>query len=199
MHATKYLLPPRRLNWLGLLGVIITLSVVAVELLGNATLWIYSKDEAMTALLSGFARNSLSLSNTFSNSLVHSVYDYPSPLVSMLLIVLDFIPLLFSACISLLIGIFFLRFSVGEILNYRNARSLMAAGVLCIAFPAVYPIVETLEGLALSIDLPAGQGIFHFSIGFSSSAAYEIIKGVLLCTISSVIHDMLHANKGQVS
>ncbi|MFJ5240225.1 hypothetical protein ACIP86_26470 [Pseudomonas neuropathica] len=62
-------------------------------------------------------------------------------------------------------------------------------GILCIISPAAYPLVETLQGLALSIDLPPGERIFQFSIGLSSTSAYEIVKGVLLCLFSIIMRD----------
>lgn len=102
---------------------------------------------------------------------------------------LDFLPVVLSGYALWLTGLFFLRLSRGETWTDRNIRVLWRVGVLCIVSPATYPLVETLQGLALSIDLPPGDRIFQFSIGLSSASAYEIIKGVLLCIFSIIMRD----------
>ncbi|MDF3202850.1 hypothetical protein P3C29_29595 [Pseudomonas sp. 1912-s] len=186
-----------RLKWLGLIGVILAWSVIAVELSGTATLWIYNKREAVTALLWGFAQDSSYLTYALDEGGGRASQYSPTTPVTLLLVGLDFIPLLFSACILLRIGMFFLNFSIGEVLSERNKKNLWYAGVMYIVSPVVYPVVETLQGLALSIDLPAGQRILKFSFGFSSIVAFEIIEGVLLCLFSSIISDVLRCEDGE--
>ena len=103
--------------------------------------------------------------------------------------ILDFLPLLLSSFALYLTGVFFLRLSRGETWSDRNIRILWRVGMLWIVAPATFPMMETLQGLALSIDLPPGQRILQISAGFSSYAAYEVVKGILLCSFSIIMRD----------
>jgi len=151
-----------------------------VEIGGNAGLWIYSKDQVLGALLGVFAEHWPRLLEA----------DFkPSTLSFTLLVILDFLPLLLSSFALWLTGVFFMRLSRGETWSDRNIRILWRVGMLWIIAPATFPMMETLQGLALSIDLPPGERILQISAGFSSYAAYEVVKGILLCSFSIIMRD----------
>ncbi|MBK5513055.1 hypothetical protein JFT91_17255 [Pseudomonas sp. TH08] len=179
----------QRMHWVGLLAAILVWILGATEVGGSATLWISKTDEMLAALLYAFAENSPQLLDPFVEGALLNPDTWLSPLVTALIVFLDFLPVALSAYALWLTGLFFLRLSRGETWTERNIRLLWRVGVLCIISPAAYPLVETLQGLALSIDLPPGERIFQFSIGLSSSSAYEIVKGVLLCLFSIIMRD----------
>ncbi|MBK5374356.1 hypothetical protein JFT81_06870 [Pseudomonas sp. TH43] len=179
----------QRMHWVGLLAAILVWILGATEVGGSATLWISKTDEMLAALLYAFAENSPQLLDPFVEGALLNPDTWLSPLVTALIVFLDFLPVALSAYALWLTGLFFLRLSRGETWTERNIRLLWRVGVLCIISPAAYPLVETLQGLTLSIDLPPGERIFQFSIGLSSSSAYEIVKGVLLCLFSIIMRD----------
>ncbi|MBC2659351.1 hypothetical protein H7A76_28255 [Pseudomonas sp. MSSRFD41] len=169
-----------RLRRVGMLAAILAWVMGIVEIGGNAGLWIYSKDQVLGALLGVFAEHWPRLLEA----------DFkPSTLSFALLVILDFLPLLLSSFALWLTGVFFMRLSRGETWSDRNIRILWRVGMLWIIAPATFPMMETLQGLALSIDLPPGERILQISAGFSSYAAYEVVKGILLCSFSIIMRD----------
>lgn len=169
-----------RLRRVGMLAAILAWVMGIVEIGGNAGLWIYSKDQVLGALLGVFAEHGPRLLEA----------DFkPSTLSFALLVILDFLPLLLSSFALWLTGVFFMRLSRGETWSDRNIRILWRVGMLWIIAPATFPMMETLQGLALSIDLPPGERILQISAGFSSYAAYEVVKGILLCSFSIIMRD----------
>jgi ABC-type amino acid transport system permease subunit len=88
-----------------------------------------------------------------------------------------------------LTGLFFHRLSKGQTWTSSNIKLLWWVGLLCIGTPLLWPVTYTLQGLALAIDLPAGERSFNVSIGVSSQAVYEIMKGILLCAFSLLMRD----------
>ncbi|AZC15657.1 MULTISPECIES: hypothetical protein [Pseudomonas] len=169
-----------RLRRVGMLAAILAWVMGIVEIGGNAGLWIYSKDQVLGALLGVFAEHWPRLLEA----------DFkPSTLSFTLLVILDFLPLLLSSFALWLTGVFFMRLSRGETWSDRNIRILWRVGMLWIIAPATFPMMETLQGLALSIDLPPGERILQISAGFSSYAAYEVVKGILLCSFSIIMRD----------
>lgn len=179
----------QRMHWVGLLAAILVWFLGMTEVGGSATLWLFKQDEMLAALLYAFAEGSPQLLDPFVEGALLDPNTWLSPMATALLVFLDFLPVLLSTYALWLTGLFFLRLSRGETWTDRNIRLLWRVGVLCIISPAAYPLVETLQGLALSIDLPPGDRIFQFSIGLSSSSAYEIVKGVLLCIFSIIMRD----------
>ncbi|WP_409297525.1 hypothetical protein [Pseudomonas sp. KCJK8993] len=169
-----------RLRRVGMLAAILAWVMGIVEIGGNAGLWIYSKDQVLGALLGVFAEH--------WPRLVEADFK-PSTLSFALLVILDFLPLLLSSFALWLTGVFFMRLSRGETWSDRNIRILWRVGMLWIIAPATFPMMETLQGLALSIDLPPGERILQISAGFSSYAAYEVVKGILLCSFSIIMRD----------
>ncbi|MDD1003523.1 hypothetical protein M5G26_17470 [Pseudomonas sp. TNT2022 ID642] len=179
----------QRMHWVGLLAAILVWVLGVTEVGGNASIWFFKTDEMLAALLYAFAENSPQLLDPFVEGALLAPDTWLSPLVTALLVVLDFLPVLLSTYVLWLTGLFFLRLSRGETWTERNIKVLWRVGILCIISPAAYPLVETLQGLALSIDLPPGDRIFQFSVGLSSTSAYEIVKGVLLCLFSIIMRD----------
>lgn len=169
-----------RLRRVGLLAAILAWVMGVVEVGGNAGMWIYNKDQVLGALLSVFAEH--------SPRLLEADFKLSSASFA-LLVILDFLPLLLSSFALYLTGVFFLRLSRGETWSDRNIRILWRVGMLWIVAPATFPMMETLQGLALSLDLPPGQRILQISAGFSSYAAYEVVKGILLCSFSIIMRD----------
>ncbi|MHA3738777.1 hypothetical protein ACXR0M_24285 [Pseudomonas sp. Eth.TT006] len=182
-------LAPQRMHWIGLLAAILVWVLGVTEVSGNATIWFFKKDEMLAGLLYAFAEGSPQLLDPFVEGALLDPDTWLSPVVTALIVFLDFLPVVLSTYALWLTGLFFLRLSRGETWTDRNIRVLWRVGVLCIVSPATYPLIETLQGLALSIDLPPGDRIFQFSIGLSSASAYEIIKGVLLCIFSIIMRD----------
>lgn len=179
----------QRMHWIGLLAAILVWFLGVTEVGGNATIWFFKKDEMLAGLLYAFAEGSPQLLDPFVEGALLDPDTWLSSTVTALIVFLDFLPVVLSAYALWLTGLFFLRLSRGETWTDRNIRVLWRVGVLCIVSPATYPLIETLQGLALSIDLPPGDRIFQFSIGMSSASAYEIIKGVLLCIFSIIMRD----------
>ncbi|AVX90240.1 DUF2975 domain-containing protein [Pseudomonas koreensis] len=182
-------LAPQRMHWIGLLAAILVWVLGVTEVGGNVTIWFFKKDEMLASLLYAFAEGSPQLLDPFVEGALLDPDTWLSSTVTALIVFLDFLPVVLSAYALWLTGLFFLRLSRGETWTDRNIRVLWRVGVLCIVSPATYPLIETLQGLALSIDLPPGDRIFQFSIGLSSASAYEIIKGVLLCIFSIIMRD----------
>jgi hypothetical protein len=170
----------QRMHWVGLLAAILVWVLGVTEVGGNASIWFFKTDEMLAALLYAFAENSPQLLDPFVEGALLAPETWLSPIVTGLLVVLDFLPVLLST---------YVRLSRGETWTERNIKVLWRVGILCIISPAAYPLVETLQGLALSIDLPPGDRIFQFSVGLSSTSAYEIVKGVLLCLFSIIMRD----------
>ncbi|MEE1887141.1 hypothetical protein [Pseudomonas carassii] len=112
-----------------------------------------------------------------------------SPLAIGLVLGVDMIPTLVSVIALCLTGLFFHRLSRGQTWTSDNIKLLWWVGLLCIFTPLLWPVTYTLQGLALAIDLPAGERSFSFSIGVSSQAVYEIMKGILLCAFSLLMRD----------
>lgn len=113
----------------------------------------------------------------------------PSLLAIGLVLVVELVPTLISVLALSLTGLFFHRLSRGQTWTSANIKLLWWVGLLCIGTPLLWPVTYTLQGLALAIDLPAGERSFNVSIGVSSQAVYEIMKGILLCAFSLLMRD----------
>jgi hypothetical protein len=179
----------QRMHWIGLLAAILVWVLGVTEAGSTATVWLLKTDEMVANLLYAFAEGSPQLRDPFVEGALLDPDTWLSSTATTLIIALDFLPVILSAYALWLTGLFFLRLSRGETWTDRNIGVLWRVGIICIVSPSTYPLVETLQGLALSIDLPPGSRIFRFSIGLSSSSAYEIIKGVLLCSFSIIMRD----------
>lgn len=181
----------KRLRWVGILAAMLAWGMGAIEFISYVAIWVSDRNGMLTVILSAFANGVSPLLDPFTDA--GEVWINPglmlSPLSAALIIVLDALPQVLVAYMLWLTGVFFLRLSRGETWTDRNVRMLWVIGVLCIISPATFPIALTLQSLALSIDLPAGERIVHVSAGMSSYAASEVVKGILLCSFSTIMRD----------
>lgn len=169
-----------RLRTIGAFAAFLAWTTAAVELLGTPMLWLFDFPEVQAAYLQGHGdQMPLLLAPNYQ----------PSTLSIGLVLVLDMIPTSISAVALGMTGLFFHRLSKGQTWTNANIKLLWWVGLLCIGMPLLWPVVDTFQGLALAIDLPAGERSFSVSIGVSSLAVYEIMKGILLCAFSLLMRD----------
>ncbi|ETS33292.1 MULTISPECIES: hypothetical protein [Photorhabdus] len=112
-----------------------------------------------------------------------------SLLSEVLYISLDTIPLIISTVSYVLIGILFFRLAKGEIWSNRNISASCIIGFLMILEQLLYPVINTLQGMALSVDLVKGQRVFSFSFGVNSESLFIIMFGVFLLIFSLIMHE----------
>ncbi|KMW73773.1 hypothetical protein TI10_05940 [Photorhabdus luminescens subsp. luminescens] len=112
-----------------------------------------------------------------------------SLLSEVLYILLDTIPRIISTASYVLIGILFFRFAKGEIWSDRNISASFIIGFLMILEQLLYPVINTLQGMALSVDLGKGQRVFSFSLGVNSESLFIIMFGVFLLIFSLIMRE----------
>ncbi|WP_118984935.1 hypothetical protein [Photorhabdus sp. CRCIA-P01] len=112
-----------------------------------------------------------------------------SLLSEVLYISLDTIPLIISTVSYVLIGILFFRLAKGEIWSNRNISASCIIGFLMILEQLLYPVINTLQGMALSVDLVKGQRVFSFSFGVNSESLFIIMFGVFLLIFSLIMRE----------
>ncbi|WP_387464897.1 hypothetical protein [Photorhabdus sp. RM323S] len=112
-----------------------------------------------------------------------------SLLSQVLYISLDTIPRIISTASYVLIGILFFRFAKGEIWSDRNIFASFIIGFLMILEQLLYPVINTLQGMALSVDLIKGQRVFSFSFGVNSESLFIIMFGVFLLIFSLIMRE----------
>ncbi|MGV7960543.1 hypothetical protein QPK13_05300 [Photorhabdus tasmaniensis] len=112
-----------------------------------------------------------------------------SLLSQVLYISLDTIPRIISTASYVLIGILFFRFAKGEIWSDRNISASFIIGFLMILEQLLYPVINTLQGMALSVDLIKGQRVFSFSFGVNSESLFIIMFGVFLLIFSLIMRE----------
>ncbi|WXL27152.1 hypothetical protein WG219_06790 [Ectopseudomonas mendocina] len=105
----------------------------------------------------------------------------------LLLMLLDYAPVLISVLGLILTGLFFRRLAKGELWTRRNASTLVYIGLLSILELLLQPVLSTLEGLVLSMNLPEGERVLSVSVGFSSEAAYTLVKAIFLCSFGLIM------------
>lgn len=169
-----------RLRTIGAFAAFLAWTTAAVEFFGTPLLWVFDYPDTVTAYLQTHGIN--------MPLLLEDGYQ-PSQLAMGLVLALAMIPAALSAFALLLTGLFFMRLSKGHAWSPENIKMLWWVGLICIGTPLLWPVIDTLQGLALAIDLPAGERTFVVSIGVSSEAVYEIMKGILLCAFSLVMRD----------
>ncbi|MFK8331379.1 hypothetical protein M2D63_015340 [Pseudomonas sp. BJa5] len=169
-----------RLRLIGAFAALLAWTTAAVEFGGNLLLWIFDKAQVQSAYLQSYGEQMPLL----------LAADYqPSTLALGLVLALELIPSSLSVLALFLTGLFFMRLSRGQTWTAPNIKLLWWVGLLCICTPMLWPVIGTLQGLAFAIDLPAGERSFSVSIGVSSVAVYEIMKGILLCAFSLLMRD----------
>ncbi|MER2474482.1 hypothetical protein [Photorhabdus laumondii] len=112
-----------------------------------------------------------------------------SLLSQVLYISLDTIPRIISTSSYILIGILFFRFAKGEIWSNRNISASFIIGFLMILEQLLYPVINMLQGMALSVDLVKGQRVFSFSFGVNSESLFIIMFGVFLLIFSLIMRE----------
>lgn len=118
-----------------------------------------------------------------------------SELATCLLLVLDFVPVIVTSVVLVLIGLFFYKFSQNKLWTINNSRLLWCAGIMKILTPMVYAVIWTLTGLAISLDLPVGEKIFHTSLELNSDGIDEIVMGLILCAFAWMIRETVKINE----
>ncbi|MCO7631868.1 hypothetical protein NJF54_08475 [Pseudomonas guariconensis] len=169
-----------RLRTLGAFSAFLAWATAAVEFTATPMLWWFDYPDVLAAYLQAFGEQMpLLLAPSYQ----------PSHLAMGLVFGLELVPVCISVLALALIGLFFMRVSQGQTWTTPNIKLLWRVGLLCICLALTWPVIETLQGLALAIDLPAGERSFGVSIGVSSGAVYEIMRGILLCAFSLLMHD----------
>ncbi|NHB90925.1 hypothetical protein [Photorhabdus cinerea] len=169
-----------RIRLLSLLAIIIA-SVMAVGDMGfhiaSWSLWHDTTRQAALQMYSDFMP--ALVAKGFKQSLLSQV----------LYISLDTIPPIISTSSFVLIGILFFRFAKGEIWSNRNISGSCIIGCLMILEQLLYPVINMLQGMALSVDLVKGQRVFSFSFGVGSESLFIIMFGVFLLIVSLVMRE----------
>ena len=169
-----------RLRVIGAFAALLTWATAIAEFGGSWLLWVFDKAQVQSAYLQSYGDQM---------PLLLAPDHQPSTLALSLVLALELIPSSLSLLALFLTGLFFMRLSKGQTWTASNIKLLWWVGLLCICTPMLWPLIGTLQGLAFAIDLPAGERSFSVSIGVSSVAVYEIMKGILLCAFSLLMRD----------
>ncbi|MBS9422371.1 hypothetical protein [Photorhabdus caribbeanensis] len=169
-----------RIKLLSFLAIIIA-SVMAIGDMGfHIASWSIWYDTTRQAVLEAYSDLMPALTaKGFKQSLLSQV----------LYISLDTIPRIISTSSYILIGILFFRFAKGEIWSNRNISASFIIGFLMILEQLLYPVINTLQGMALSVDLVKGQRVFSFSLGVNSESLFIIMFGVFLLIFSLIMRE----------
>lgn len=108
-----------------------------------------------------------------------------------LLMVLTHIPVLISSLSSFFVGYFFFKASRGEIWTKKNIKILLIAGILMMLRPIINGLMKSLESLALSISLPAGEKIFIVNIGISTDGVSDMLYGVMIVSLALIMKETI--------
>ncbi|MHC6223511.1 hypothetical protein ACYU03_01765 [Pseudomonas sp. X10] len=169
-----------RLRAIGAFAAFLAWLTAAAEFGGLPLLWLFDYPDVLAAYLQSYGEEM---------PLLLAPGYQPSNLAMGVVLGLELIPSCLSVLALILTGLFFIRLSKGQTWTAQNIKLLWWVGLLCIGTPLVWPLVSTLQGLGFAIDLPAGERSFSVSIGVSSEAVYEIMKGILLCAFSLLMRD----------
>ncbi|MBS9432508.1 hypothetical protein [Photorhabdus hainanensis] len=169
-----------RIKLLSFLAIIIA-SVMAIADMGfHIASWSLWHDTTRQAVIQAYSDLMPALTaKGFKQSLLSQV----------LYISLDTIPRIISTASYVLIGILFFRFAKGEIWSNRNISASFIIGFLMILEQLLYPVINTLQGMALSVDLAKGQRVFSFSLGVNSESLFIIMFGVFLLIFSLIMRE----------
>ncbi|EQC00940.1 hypothetical protein LGZ99_09920 [Photorhabdus temperata] len=169
-----------RIRLLSFLAIIIA-SVMAVADMGfHIVSWSLWGDTTRQAVIQAYSDLMPALTEKgFKQSLLSQV----------LYISLDTIPRVISTASYVLIGILFFRFAKGEIWSDRNISGSFIIGFLMILEQFLYPVINTLQGMALSVDLGKGQRVFSFSLGVNSESLFIVMFGVFLLIFSLIMRE----------
>lgn len=169
-----------RLSVVGKMTALITGGLGIYYLVSEIWLWHLYRSEMVQGILFSFSDTIPRLLNP----------DFHlSTLAVVMLFVCDALPVFMTALTLVLIGLFFLRLSRNELWTVRNVRLLWAAGILTILTPIVNSLSGTFQGLAISLDLPAGERLFQLTLGLSTDSLYEMVTGLILCAFAYMIRE----------
>ncbi|NDJ58614.1 hypothetical protein GWD52_16805 [Enterobacteriaceae bacterium 4M9] len=169
-----------RLSVVGKMTALLTGGLGIYYLVSEIWLWHLYRSDMVQGILSSFSDAIPRLLN---------VDFHLSTLAVALLFVCDALPVFMTALALMLIGLFFLRLSRNELWTRRNVRLLWVAGILNVLTPIVNSLSSTFQGLAISLDLPAGERLFQLTLGLSTDSLYEMVTGVVLCAFAYMIRE----------
>ncbi|MBS9435764.1 hypothetical protein EAE91_00770 [Photorhabdus noenieputensis] len=169
-----------RIKLLSFLAIIIASIMIIGDLGFHIISWSLEYDATRQAVLQAYSDLMPALTaKGFKQSLLSQV----------LYISLDTIPLIISTASYILIGILFFRLAKGEIWSDRNISASFIIGFLMILEQLLYPVINMLQGMALSVDLVKGQRVFSFSFGVNSESLFIIMFGVFLLIFSLIMRE----------
>ncbi|MCT8344298.1 MULTISPECIES: hypothetical protein [Photorhabdus] len=169
-----------RIKLLSFLAIIIASIMVIGDIGFHIASWSLWHDATRQAVLQAYSDLMPALTaKGFKQSLLSQV----------LYISLDTIPRIISTSSYILIGILFFRFAKGEIWSNRNISASFIIGFLMILEQLLYPVINMLQGMALSVDLVKGQRVFSFSFGVNSESLFIIMFGVFLLIFSLIMRE----------
>lgn len=174
----------KRLKWAGLVTAGLACTMALTDIIMNTVMWYTGV--ASTGYLE-FWSEKIPL-------LLTEGYQLPT-LNRVLLVALDFVPVLISSLGLLLTGLFFLRLSRRELWSTRNARLLMTIGGLSILGLVLQPVLYTLTGLVLSLGLPPGEGLLAVSLGLNTESMSELLKAVFVCSFGFMMNEARSLNE----
>lgn len=167
-----------RLRSIGAFAALLAWSVALIEFGAPILYWIFDYPTALAEYLNAYGEQ--------MPSLLAPGYQ-PAPWIMGLVLALEMLPISLTVLALVLTGIFFMRLSKGHIWTEANIKILWWMGLLFIATPLLAPVVSTLQGLALAIEMPPDERTFSLSVGVSSAAIYAIIQGIFLCAFSLIV------------
>jgi len=168
------------MRWISLVTVALAWALACSEIVTYISSWTLWRDITQEALFSGYG--------DVAPGLLEAGFEQ-SRLSFALTLLLDAVIPLMAAVGMTATGFFFLRLSRNEICSERNIRCISLIGILIIMEPLLQPILNSLQVLVLSIDLPPGDRVFSFSVGISSMASYQIVMGIFLTSFSLVLRE----------
>ncbi len=169
-----------RLSMVGKTTALLTGGLGFYYLVSEIWLWHLYRSEMVQGILFSF-------SDTIPR-LLNADFHLSAPAIA-LLFMCDALPVFMTALTLILLGLFFLRLSRNELWTVRNVRLLWAAGILTILTPMVNSLSSTFQGLAISLDLPAGERLFQLTLGLSTDSLYEMVTGLILCAFAYMIRE----------
>lgn len=179
-----------RLRIIGMFTALLAWGLALVEIATPSMLWLLDYPKMLNGYLNSYA---------VQMPILTSPGHHVSVLAASLIFVLEMVQNSLLAIALSFIGLFFIRFSRGEIWAESNVRILWIVGVLFIITPLLVPFADAMKGLALTIDVPAEQKSISVDIGFSSKAIYEILQGIFLCAFSLLIAEAKKINDENIS
>ncbi|AXQ50135.1 DUF2975 domain-containing protein [Stenotrophomonas rhizophila] len=154
--------------------------VAAIELATPGLLWGLEYPAMLDALLAD---------NAASMPMLGVTHYMPSKLVMVTVVGLDCLIALTAAAPLFFTGLLFKNLQPSHAWTDLNIRWLRSIGILCLCMPLIKSLAGLLQSLALSWDLPSGNGGANLGLDLSSAALSQIAMGLLLCAFASVMRN----------